>query len=207
MILRWAVVAWLLAAYAAGLLAAEPGPVAHYTFQEAAGTVLKDRSGNGRDGQIHNADWVRSTGGPALSFGSDESYVDCGLELGRQLAGDMTVLAWVKLSPASYPDSSTNWTLLDYDAYPLSGFMVRIDGQTTKLYYRANSGGRNVVGRLPVEHRAGRVPSPGRHPPSGSRDAVRRWFAGGFASGAAAGGSLAAAEDFQPQPTAPGHGR
>lgn len=49
---------------AVGLCAAEkPGLVAHYTFEEAAGTVLKDHSGNGHDGQIHNADWVRSAGG------------------------------------------------------------------------------------------------------------------------------------------------
>ena len=141
MLRRATLLAGVLAAYAAAAVAAEPGLVAHYTFEEAAGTVLKDRSGNGYDGTIHDADWVASGQGHALKFRGTDSYVDCGLKLARKLTADMTILAWVKLSPASYPDRSTNWTLLDCEVYPLSGFIVRIDGATAKLVYRASSAG------------------------------------------------------------------
>ena len=70
MILRLTFSVCLLAGFAAAALAAEPGLVAHYTFEEAAGTVLKDHSGNGNDGTIHNADWVASGQGHALKFKS-----------------------------------------------------------------------------------------------------------------------------------------
>jgi len=134
-------VAAALALDAAMLSATEPGLVAWYTFDEGAGTALKDQSGNGYDGTIHRADWVRSVRGHGLAFQDGESCVDCGAALARRLTSDMTILAWVKLGAATYPDAATNWTLVDCEEYTKSGFIVRIDGQTTKFYYRASSHG------------------------------------------------------------------
>src|SRR3989339_316675 len=107
-------------------LATEPGLVAHYTFDEGSGTVLKDHSGNGRHGTIHNADWIKSVRGHALAFKAAGSYVDCGLELGRKLTADMTIVAWLQLTAPTYPDGSTNWTVVDCEDYTRSGFVVRI---------------------------------------------------------------------------------
>ncbi|NUQ62794.1 MAG: hypothetical protein HUU20_09910 [Pirellulales bacterium] len=130
-----------LAAMAGPLSAAEPGLVAKYTFDEGAGETLQDVSGNNHHGAIHHAEWVQSVRGHALAFRDAASYVDCGLDLARRLTADMTLVAWVKLDSLAYPDTSTNWTLVDCEEYTKSGFIVRIDGQATKFYYRAGSAG------------------------------------------------------------------
>ena len=142
-----ALVVWLAQTTVAGPLltaapAAEPGLLACYRFDEGSGTALADHSGNGHHGTIHNARWVRSAERRGLAFGDADSYVDCGVELGRKLTADMTILAWVRLDATPYPDNSTNWTLVDCEEHTRSGFLVRIDGQSTKLYYRANAAGR-----------------------------------------------------------------
>lgn len=133
-----ALLVWDGAAWAA----AEPGIVAHYTFDEGAGTVVKDHSGQGHHGTLHGARWTAGAFGSALDFTAPGSYVDCGRTLGQKLTGDMTLLAWVKLTPSVYPDGGTNWTIVDCEDYTRSGFIFRVDGQTTKLYYRANAAGR-----------------------------------------------------------------
>lgn len=132
----------LVAWDAGGLGAAEPGLIAHYTFDEGMGTVVKDRSGHEHHGTIHGARWTAGARGGALDFAPPNSYVDCGRGLGQKLTGDMTLLAWVKLTPRVYPDGGTNWTIADCEDYTRSGFIFRVDGQTTKLYYRANASGR-----------------------------------------------------------------
>jgi hypothetical protein len=55
----------------------------------------------------------------------------------------MTLLTWVKLTASPYPDNSTNWTILDCEQYQNSGLIVRVDGQTCKLFYRASAPGRS----------------------------------------------------------------
>ena len=77
------------------VLAAERAPVAEYTFDEGAGSVLRDRTGNGNDGRIHGARFVRSGGGFALSFdGKDDAVV---IQPSDSLKFDeaVTVEAWV----------------------------------------------------------------------------------------------------------------
>ncbi len=120
----------------------ESGMVARYTFDEGAGTILKNHAGAKHAGTIHNAAWEPSPRGRRLAFNRAGSYVDCGAELGRKLTGDSTLVAWVRLSPSAYPDGSTNWTIADCEDYTQSGFIVRVDGQTAKLYYRASTAGR-----------------------------------------------------------------
>lgn len=54
------------------------GLVAHYTFDEGSGTVLKDRSGNQNHGRIHGATYVESPWGHALRFDGENDYVNLG---------------------------------------------------------------------------------------------------------------------------------
>ncbi len=45
---------WLAGMAASNLTgSAEPGLLAHYNFDEGAGSILRDVSGHGRDGRIH----------------------------------------------------------------------------------------------------------------------------------------------------------
>ena len=136
------VVVALVALWTSNLLAAEPAPLAHYTFDEGTGTQVKDYSGHGHHGTLHSCRWAAGVRGSALDFSPPGSYVDCGQPLAQRLTGDMTLLAWVKLTPSAYPDGGTNWTIVDCEQYTRWGFIFRVDGQTTKLYYRANAAGR-----------------------------------------------------------------
>ena len=74
-------------------------PVAHYTFAEGAGEVVKDATGNGNNGQIHGAEFITGKAGSALRFNGETDYVDFGDAPGLKFADAVTIAAWV------YPES------------------------------------------------------------------------------------------------------
>ena len=80
---------------AAVAAAAEEGLVAHYPFDQGAGTVAHDRSGNGYDGKITGAEWVKRGAGFALQFDGVTGQVDLGNPSGLNLEGDVTFMAWI----------------------------------------------------------------------------------------------------------------
>ena len=80
---------------------AERGPAAHWDFDEGSGHVLHDRSGNGNDGKIHGATWVKCGPGYALRFDGTKDYVNCGRGPALDIRGPITLEAWV------YPGAAT----------------------------------------------------------------------------------------------------
>lgn len=115
------------------------GLVAHWTFEEGAGNTLHDRGNSKNDGAIHGADWIRLDGRQALKFNGADSYVDCGPGANlTALTGDITILAWVKLEGSPFPNNNTNWYIVDCETYNEAGYMLRVDGATSKLVYRSN---------------------------------------------------------------------
>ncbi|MBI4027067.1 MAG: LamG domain-containing protein [Verrucomicrobia bacterium] len=78
--------------------AAENGLVAHYDFNEGSGVELKDQSGNGCNGEIHDAKYVKEPDGYALKFDGVKDYVDCGTVASGELsnAEAATIEAWLK---------------------------------------------------------------------------------------------------------------
>ena len=113
------------------------GLAAHWDFNEGSGTVLHDRSGNGNNGAIHNAVWVKEKGRGALKFDGSGDYVDCGkTAVLNKLTGDITIVAWVKLAASPFPNGNTNWYIVDCES-SASGYMLRVDGGTSKLTYRS----------------------------------------------------------------------
>ena len=68
--LRWILVVGIMALSASitAAAAADAGLLLQYDFDEGAGQVAKDGSGNGLDGQIIGAKYVRRAGGHALAF-------------------------------------------------------------------------------------------------------------------------------------------
>ncbi len=85
------------------------GLVAAYAFDEGAGGVVNDASGNGHFGTISGATWTSGRYGGALSFnGSDASVLLGGL--GTFYNAGFTLEAWVQkadapetMSPSSAP--------------------------------------------------------------------------------------------------------
>ena len=74
----------------------ESGLVAHYTFQEGAGDVLRDHSGNNNHGSIKGAKWVRSGKGWALEFDGKDDYVDCGNDRSLSIGKTGSILLWFR---------------------------------------------------------------------------------------------------------------
>jgi len=94
----WVLVSAVLSVCAS---AAREGPIAHWDFDEGRGDVLHDRSGNGNDGKIRGAAWVRSGAGFALRFDGQDDYVDCGKGESLDLTGPLTLMAWAMPTAAN----------------------------------------------------------------------------------------------------------
>jgi len=71
------------------------GPLAHWKFDEGSGDLAIDSSGNGNEGDIYNADWVKGEFGVALHFGGEHSYVAVPEIAGLNGSDALTVEAWV----------------------------------------------------------------------------------------------------------------
>jgi hypothetical protein len=76
---------------------ADDGLVAQWHFDEGAGSVLHDSSGNENDGVIHDATWTDGKSGGALSFDGGCDYVDYGNVLNIGTSPN-TIYAWFKTS-------------------------------------------------------------------------------------------------------------
>lgn len=127
--------------------AAETGLVGHWDFDEGSGSTVNDTSGSKFDGQVHNAEWAKAGKGSALRFNGTDSYVDCGKNNAlTNLTGDITILAWVKLEASPFPNNTTNWHIVHCEDYGQGGYMLRVDGSTSKLTYRTNQGKANQYG-------------------------------------------------------------
>ena len=79
----------------ASLFAKEPGLVAHYTFDDGSGSIVRDASGNGNDGTLHGATYVKVTKGHALEFDGDYDYVEIPTSESLEIEGPITVSVWV----------------------------------------------------------------------------------------------------------------
>ena len=70
----------------------EKNLVAYYDFDEGSGYVVHDKSGNGNDGEIHGAEYVKHGSGYALQF-DGKDYVDCGKDKSLNVADAISVEA------------------------------------------------------------------------------------------------------------------
>jgi len=82
-------------AFTGRVSAVEQGLVAHYNFDEGDGSTLHDVSGQGNDGIIHGARYVRRGRGFCLEFDGVDNYVDCGRNASLDLREVLTLEAWV----------------------------------------------------------------------------------------------------------------
>ena len=85
--------------------AAEPAPVAHYTFDKGRGDVVRDITGNGHDGTILGG--AKRTRG-ALMLDGEDDYVEVAPKIGRGLARAGTVEIWCR--PTALQGGLVNWS-------------------------------------------------------------------------------------------------
>jgi len=130
--------AWALSMPAAA--APGDGLVACWNFDEGAGGVLHDRSGNNNHGKIHGATWVRSGKGYALRFDGENDYVDCGNSPSLDITGAVTLQAWVRPHAANRGEPGIAGKF--FESYALTYY--------GNGYWYISSGGNNVSGRLKI---------------------------------------------------------
>ena len=76
----------------------DPGLVGWWKFDEMAGTIAYDSSGNGNDGTfVGDPQWVAGKIGGALEFDGNGDYVDCGAILAFNINTNITVACWIKV--------------------------------------------------------------------------------------------------------------
>ncbi len=97
---------------------ADEGLVADYTFGEGSGLVLKDSSGNGNDGKIQGAEWVKVENGYALRFDGEDDCVDCGDTPSLNLKEKLSLEVWMR--PAAKPSDAAGIVGKYYDNYALT---------------------------------------------------------------------------------------
>ncbi len=107
--------------------------VAHWTFDEGAGTTVTD-SANGLVGNFVGApDFVAGVpvlGGSALDLDGVNDYVDCGYDPLFDMTGDMTVAAWVQIREhstawmAAVAQGEYAWRLGNANVSPMAHFGV-----------------------------------------------------------------------------------
>jgi len=75
-----------------------------YHFDEGQGSVAKDASGRGYDGEVRGARWEAGKFGGALAFDGQDDYVDTGYNTDTPT---WTIAAWVKSPAAPADDKQT----------------------------------------------------------------------------------------------------
>ena len=121
------------------LVSRVPGLVAHWTFDDGAGTVARDSSGNRNHGiLVGGPQWVAGAVGGALEFDGIDDYVDCGNPAVLDITGDITFMCWIKVAAFS----KTWETILSKgdDSYRMS----RGPGDGDSIHFGANGTGDNL---------------------------------------------------------------
>jgi len=116
------------------------GLVAAYSFDEGAGTVLNDNSGNGNNGTIVGGTWTSGRFRSALHFNGTSDRVDLP-PLGTFYKNAFTIEAWVKKDTSTKSDVAVVGTWASGQGGP----MLWIDYVSSHLDLTLNSGGSNYV--------------------------------------------------------------
>ena len=92
----WRLTAAVVAlALVAGAQVQEPGLLGHWTFDDGAGDVASDRSGQGNHGEIYGGDWVKGAFGTALRLNGGGAHVVVPELSSLDGSDSLTVEAWV----------------------------------------------------------------------------------------------------------------
>jgi hypothetical protein len=104
------------------------GLVAHFAFDEGAGTIAKDTSGNGHDGQLTGGAWIadaRFAGGLRLGAGDSVTVPSF-----PAAAASFTVATWVRLSADQLAMDNETWVAIaGTETFLAGGWQLNIDNR------------------------------------------------------------------------------
>ncbi len=130
-----------MAATAVG--AQQPGPVGHWSFDEAEGGTVHDLSGRGADATLHGGELIERGEGRALALDGVHDWVDCGAGASLDLTEAVTLEAWVR--PDTIPAGEPLIVGKSTESYGLTFYK---DGQ---CWWYISSGGNNLKAPLAID--------------------------------------------------------
>ena len=120
--------------------AAGNGPVAAYSFDDGAGTIAGDATGNGHPGTVVGATWAAGKFGSALNFDGVSSRVDLA-PLGKLYKLGFTLEAWVKKSGLKKDVT----VLGSWNSGGSGGPMIWSDWVSGRYFLTMNAGSANYL--------------------------------------------------------------
>jgi chitodextrinase len=120
--------------------AAGSSPVAAYSFDDGAGTIAGDATGNGHPGTVVGATWTTGKFGSALNFDGLSSRVDLS-PLGKFYKLGFTMEAWVKKSGLK----SDVGVVGSWDSTQSGGPMIWADYVSGRYFLTMNAGSANYL--------------------------------------------------------------
>jgi hypothetical protein len=102
--------------------------VAHWTFDDGGGTVVRDQSGNGHDGVLTGGTWIAAGRfGGALSVASGDSVAVANFP---QATSNWTVSVWTRSSAADLAVSSSDLsTVISTETVFAGGWQIHLDNR------------------------------------------------------------------------------
>ncbi len=105
--------------------------IAHWTFDQGAGTIATDDSGNGHDGQITTATWIPDGRfGEALRLGAGDAVA---MPSFPAALPSWSVSAWIRLSPEQMAANTELWaTIMSTEILATGGWEMNVDSHPPK---------------------------------------------------------------------------
>jgi hypothetical protein len=104
------------------------GLVAHFAFDEGAGTIVTDTSGNGHDGQLTGGAWIadaRFAGGLRLGAGDSVAVPSF-----PAATASFTIATWVRLSTDQFATDNDTWVAIaGTENFLAGGWQLNIDNR------------------------------------------------------------------------------
>ena len=122
--------------------------VVYLGMDEGKGLSTKDKSGNGNDGELHNAEWVDGIRGGGLQVGGDDIWVivpdDPTLNFAE--GESFTLAIWTKRTGPSFPPGDRGNVVAKYNiGGPTTPFYGIIFDMDNKLMTFTRDGASNVI--------------------------------------------------------------
>lgn len=133
---------WLLAICSpVNATEAMPGLLAQWDFDEGAGEIAADATGNGHEAAVFGATWVKQADGYALSLDGLDDYVACTSKKKLAITGPVSFQAWIKPMAKSQG-------LASLFGSGLSAYFIGYYAHAELVYWFIGSGGNKLYDRV-----------------------------------------------------------